>query len=88
MTAWSVAGSRYCRACGSCSGQCGPGADIQDGMRGLMYDEGYGEAAMARRTLAGISIPCTSCGRCTVTCRFGLDVKSRMEAAADLVSRA
>ena len=84
----SVAGSRYCRACGSCRGQCGLGADIQTGMRGLMYAEGYGETAMAHRTLASSSIPCGSCPQCSVTCRFGLDVKGRMEAAADLVARA
>jgi hypothetical protein len=53
-----------------------------------MYAEGYGEAEMARRTLAGISIPCASCARCSVACRFGLDVKGRMEAAAGLAARA
>lgn len=84
----SIAGSRYCRACGSCRGQCGLGADIQTGMRGLMYEEGYGETAMAHRTLANISIPCGSCRQCSVTCRFGLDVKGRMEAAADFAARA
>ena len=84
----SVAGSRYCRACGSCTGQCGSGADIQAGLRGLMYAEGYGEMEMAYRTLADISIPCASCPQCTVACRFGLDVKGRLEAAAGLASRA
>jgi aryl-alcohol dehydrogenase-like predicted oxidoreductase len=80
----AVAGPRYCRACGSCSGQCTYSADIPTALRGLMYAEGYGRPDMARATLAGAAIPCGDCSRCGVTCRFGLDVKGRMMAAKAL----
>jgi hypothetical protein len=81
----SVTGPRYCRACGSCSGQCFFSADVPTVLRGLMYAEGYGQPDMARATLAGAAIPCGKCGDCGVTCRFGIDVRERMTAARDLV---
>ena len=77
----SVAGPRYCRACGSCGGQCPLSAEIPAALRGLMYAEGYGRPDMARRTLAAASIPCGDCGECSVTCRFGIDVRARMTTA-------
>jgi predicted aldo/keto reductase-like oxidoreductase len=84
----SVTGTRYCRACGSCAGQCAFGADIPTALRGLMYAEGYGRPEMARATLSGLSLPCGECGACGVTCRFGLDVRARMEKARALTSLA
>ena len=81
----SVSGPRYCRACGSCSGQCLYFADIPTVLRGLMYSEGYGQPDMARATLAGTTIPCGECAECGVTCRFGIDVRGRMIAARDFV---
>lgn len=80
----SLAGPRYCRACRSCLPQCPFGADVPAAMRGIMYDEGYGEPAMARETIAGASLPCGGCGTCTVSCPNGLDVPRRMAAALSL----
>jgi hypothetical protein len=81
----SVTGTRYCRACGSCTGQCAFGADIPVALRGLMYAEGYRRPEMARATLSRLSIPCGKCGCCSVNCRFGLDVRAGMEKARALV---
>jgi predicted aldo/keto reductase-like oxidoreductase len=81
----AVSGPRYCRACGSCSGQCLYAADIPTVLRGLMYAEGYGQTNMAKSTLAGTAIPCGECGQCSVTCRFGIDVRGRLTAASDFM---
>lgn len=80
----SVAGSRYCRACGGCLSQCTLGADIPAAMRAVMYDEGYGEKMLAQQTAAALHLPCGDCDGCTVSCSFSLDVPGRMSAALDL----
>jgi aryl-alcohol dehydrogenase-like predicted oxidoreductase len=77
----SVAGPRYCRACGECLGQCALGADIPTAMRGVMYEEGYGERDMAVRTVAAAALPCGGCTVCGVACPNGLDVPGRLAAA-------
>lgn len=77
-------GSRHCRVCGGCAGQCPRGADVPAIMRGLMYHEGYGEPGLAAETLASAARACASCPACTVTCRSGLSVPERVAAAAAL----
>jgi predicted aldo/keto reductase-like oxidoreductase len=76
--------SRHCRVCGGCAGQCPKGADVPAIVRALMYQEGYGEPALGRETLATASFPCACCGSCTVTCRSGLRIPERVAAAVRL----
>ncbi|HSH70189.1 MAG TPA: hypothetical protein VK997_09745, partial [Deferrisomatales bacterium] len=76
--------SRYCRACGSCSGMCPSGTDLPAALRGVMYAEGYGEEAMGRRAVAGAGVACGDCRGCSVICRFGVDLPRQLSAAWDL----
>ncbi len=77
-------GSRHCRVCGGCAGQCPQGADVPAVMRALMYHEGYRQPELALEALAQAAAPCATCAGCTVSCRSGLSVPARIAAAARL----
>jgi len=76
-------GSKFCRMCGGCTGQCPSGVEIADVHRALMYREGYGDSILAHETYHGIPArlqpeACASCDSCRVSCRFGIDIRKRM----------
>ena len=79
-----AAGGRYCRACGTCAGQCPEAADIPAALRALMYLEGYRQPELAAQAIAAAAVPCGGCSACTVRCRFGIELPGRMAAAARL----
>jgi ferredoxin len=78
----------YCRACGSCSGQCPQGLPVADILRYLMYSEGYGQFALGREQFKQLpaqlaSVRCDACPTCSIDCPNGVHVRDRVTRAQE-----
>lgn len=80
-------GSRFCRMCGSCAGQCPEGVNVAEVNRFHMYAAGYGGtmAAEGRERYARLgrasAAACAGCASCSVKCPYGLPLASKLNRA-------
>jgi len=79
----------YCRACGSCAGQCPKGLPVSDMLRYLSYSEGYGEFQLGRECFLALpsevrDVRCKDCGSCAIRCPNGVRVAERLHNAQEL----
>jgi predicted aldo/keto reductase-like oxidoreductase len=79
----------YCSQCGLCRSQCIEHLDIPTAMRSYMYAYGYGDPALAKKTLLPLSgkmLFCEACSSCEVSCPMGFDVSGKMRDIARILS--
>jgi aryl-alcohol dehydrogenase-like predicted oxidoreductase len=77
---------RYCIMCGKCASTCSSCVDIHTINRALMYCEGYGDFAQARRTYRQLSdnenaLACMNCTAPTCSCVNGIQLPERARQA-------
>jgi len=74
--------SMYCQGCDVCHGQCVKGLPIAPMMRAYMYNYGYKNPALAKRTIDDLALtgnPCSDCGACSVKCVAGFEVAQKVK---------
>jgi len=81
----------YCRQCQRCEGACQRGLPVSDMLRYLMYADGYGHLARARREFRALPanvrvVRCGECSGCTVRCPSGVKVRQQLIRAQTLLA--
>jgi predicted aldo/keto reductase-like oxidoreductase len=76
----AAAAGEGCMLCGSCSGECEKGVPARDILRAAMYQQNYGDAALAREAFselegARFAKLCGECDVCTFQCANKVAVK-------------
>ena len=83
---------RICTMCGGCTGECPYGVSHQDLLRVVMYQDGYQNDQLAKKTfeeataLQNIEC-CSECSSCSITCRRGLDIQAQIQLAQHIISQ-
>ncbi|MBN1541233.1 aldo/keto reductase [candidate division KSB1 bacterium] len=79
---------KLCRFCGACEDQCPHGVSVADISRCLMYNDGYGDARLARSAYAEQGVQtleaCQNCHECVVRCAYGLPIAENVQRARTL----
>jgi predicted aldo/keto reductase-like oxidoreductase len=76
--------AEFCQQCGECKGDCPQQANIPALMRSHMYAVQYGNAELARETLASVAAgrgldACDHCTSCAVACRNSVQIGRKIE---------